>query len=97
MLKLLLPMLLPLLVAPLTVLVGRLILNMNAAVQALHPTVKQGVVVVIATALTALGSTLGVELFPAGTVPSLENLDVTALVSAVLAFAGHNALKGKGK
>lgn len=95
MLKLLLPMILPLLVAPLTVLLGRVVLNARRELDNLPAAVKQGVIIVISAGLTAAGSVLGAELCPADVTCGLDNFDQQALVSALLAFALHNGKKNR--
>lgn len=88
--------LIPLLVAPLTVLIGKLLLNAHDRLDALPAPAKQGLIVVIAGALTALAAVLHIDLCQ-GTncAGDLSNLDIKALVSAVLAFALHYGLTTK--
>lgn len=87
---------LPLIVAPLTVLVGKMILNAHEKVDALAPWQKQGVVIVIAGALTAVATFLGADICQGQTCAGdFSNLDVKALVSAALAFVLHEGLKPK--
>jgi hypothetical protein len=87
------PLIVPLLVAPLTVLLGKLILNARHEIDKLPSYVKQGVIVLIATALTGAASFLGVELCPPAIECTLENFDQQALVAALLSFALHSGLK----
>lgn len=88
--------LLPLIVAPLTVVVGRFVLNFRHEVDGLPAWLKQIVVTGIATGLTALAGVLNVDSLCGGAAQcTLDNLEVKALVSALLAFALHNGLKKK--
>lgn len=93
MLKLLLPMVVPLVVAPLTVLLGQLLLNARKEIDNLHPSIKQGVIVGISAVLTAAANVLGAKFCPDVGLCTLDNLDQQALVSALLAFVLHGGLK----
>lgn len=96
--KFLVPILLPLIVAPLTFLVMQGAKAVSATVDALPATAKRIAVLVIATALTMLGSWAGVDFNcdPDAAVNCLATLDkdaVKAAVSAALAFLLHLAKK----
>lgn len=92
----LLGLLLPLIVAPLTVLVGKAVLNGSERLDNLAPWQKQGVIVVIAGVLTSLGSVLGADICSGQTCAGdLSNLDINTLVSALLAFVLHEGTKPK--
>lgn len=86
--------LIPLLVAPLTVLLGKLILNCHTRLEALSAPAKQGVIVVIAGSLTALAAFLHADIcYAQQCAGDFSNLDLKALVAAALSFAIHEGLK----
>lgn len=88
--------LLPLIVAPLTVLVGRIVLNAHERIDGLAPWQKQGVIVIVAGVLTSMGALLGDTICGGqACAGDFSNLDIKALVSAALAFVLHEGLKPK--
>lgn len=92
----LLGMALPLIVAPLTVILGKVVLNSHEKLDGLPAWQKQGAVIVIAGALASLGAVLGADICQGQTCAGdFSNLDVKALVSAALAFVLHEGLKPK--
>lgn len=98
--KLMLTIAMPLIVAPLTFLVMQGAKAVSATVDALPVTAKRIAVLVIATALTMLGSWAGVDFNcdPEAAVNCLATLDkdaVKAAVGAALAFLLHFAKQKK--
>ena len=96
--KFLMPILLPVIVGPLTFLVMQGAKAVSATVDALPATAKRIAVLVVATLLTMLGSWAGVDFHcdPEAAVNCLATLDkdaVKAAVGAVVAFGLHLAKK----
>lgn len=96
--KLLMPILLPVIVGPLTFLVMQGAKAVSATIDKLPATAKRIAVLVIATALTMLGSWAGVDFNcdPDAAVSCLDTLDkdaVKSAVAAILAFVLHLAKK----
>lgn len=92
--KFLLPVLLPILLGPLTFVVMQGIKALSAAIDALPGTVKRFIVAGIAVALTLAGNAAGIDLScnPDAGTTCLEVLDkdaVKALLSAAIAFLLH--------
>jgi hypothetical protein len=97
------PVILPLIVGPLTFVVMQLLKQLSAVVDNLPPMVKRFAVAGIATLMTLLGTAVGVDLScnPELSATCLEVLDkdaVRALLSAGVAYVLHfakNAAKKK--
>jgi hypothetical protein len=92
------PILLPVIVGPLTFLVMQGAKAVSATIDKLPATAKRIAVLVIATALTMLGSWAGVDFNcdPDAAVSCLDTLDkdaVKSAVAAILAFVLHLAKK----
>lgn len=98
--KFLMPILLPVIVGPLTFLVMQGAKAVSATIDALPTTAKRIAVLVVATLLTMLGSWAGVDFNcdPEAAVNCLATLDkdaVKAAVGAAVAFLLHLAKKQK--
>lgn len=99
--KFLLPILLPVLLGPLTFVVMQGLKALSAAIDRLPVTVKRFLVAGIAVALTMAGNAVGIDLHcdPEAGTTCLEVLDkdaVRALLSAAIAFLLHWA-RGQAK
>ena len=99
--KFLMPILLPVIVGPLTFLVMQGLKAVSATIDALPPVAKRIAVLVTASLLTMLGAWSGVDLScdPAVTDNCLANLSedsIKAVVGAVLAFLLHYGKQKKG-
>ncbi len=96
--KLMLTIAMPIIIGPLTFLVMQGAKAVSATIDALPATAKRIAVLVIATALTMLGSWAGVDFNcdPDAAVSCLDTLDkdaVKSAVAAILAFVLHLAKK----
>jgi hypothetical protein len=92
--KLMLPVVMPLIVGPLTFVVMQGLKALSATIDALPPIAKRISVVVVATLLTALGTWAGVDFNcdPNGVVNCLSTVDkdaVKAVMAAAIAFLMH--------
>lgn len=72
----------------LTVLIGKIVLNVRSKVDALPVAAKQAAIVVIAGALTALQSVLGVDIC-GGQACAPDTLVIPTLATAAVAFLMH--------
>jgi hypothetical protein len=96
--KFLLPVVMPVIVGPLTFVVMQGLKALSATIDALPPTAKRIAVMVVATLLTFLGSWAGVDFNcdPEAAVNCLSTIDQDAVKAAVatgLAFVLHLAKK----
>jgi hypothetical protein len=99
--KFLMPILLPVIIGPLTFLVMQGLKALSATIDKLPPTAKRIAVMVVATFLTFLGSWAGVDFNcdPEAAVNCLSTIDQDAVKAAVatgLAFVLHLAKQKKG-
>lgn len=87
---------LPFVAAPITVVVSRFVLNFRKEVDNLPAWLKQLVVAGVASGLVILAKVSNVDSLCGGAeVCTIDNLDVKAAVTALLAFVLHNGLKKK--
>lgn len=96
--KLLLPLVMPVIIGPLTFVVMQGLKALSATIDALPPVAKRIAVMVVATLLTILGSWAGVDFNcdPEAAVNCLATLDqdaVKAALATALAFVLHLAKK----
>lgn len=92
--KLMLPLIIPVIIGPLTFVVMQGLKALSATIDALPPVAKRISVLVVATLLTGLGTWAGVDFNcdPNGAVNCLSTVDkdaVKAVLAAVIAFLMH--------
>ena len=83
-------MAMPLVIGPISMVLMQFLKGLSAKVDDAPSWAKQGIVVLISSVLTILGTVLGTQLCDPSAPCTLENVDSKALMGALIAVAMHH-------